>query len=754
MLVVEKFPWANTTEVTEDVEEAIANLVPGLGGMKVDSTLFRPATYLELAVDNIEWILMIGAGIMLLVLVLFSWRKAFIMAVAALVSTVSALIVLTMLGVTLNMMVIAGLAVALGLVIDDAVGDVQHIARRMQDHRQSRSAGSLMSVALNASLEVRGAMMYASLIMALAVVPVLLLDGLIGALYGPLVKAYLLATGHLLRRCAGFDHRIEFPGSGSQRARRGFILTSPAWSGALFSWSVSSARAVFLVLCLLAVVVAGSGYYLQLNQLLPKLKETDLVVRWLGGSEVSHPAMSRIAGRALAELRAIPGVRTAGAHIGRAILSDRRQSINAGELWVGVDPGADYDKTVEKITEVATGYPGMSAEVLTYLQANVREESDDVRSSLVVRVYGQDFKVLRTKADEVLRNISDIDGISKASVQFPSEMPTLEIETDIEKAKAHGLKPGDVRRAATTLVSGLRVGNLFEEQKVFDVMVYGAPGLRHSVRAISNLLIDTPSGEYVRLEDVAHVRVVPAVTVINRDAVSRMVDVAVHVEGRPLVDVAKDVARGISKISFPLEYRAELLGDYAKRIANREKVLVSAIAAAIVVYLLLQAAFRSWSLSAAVFLTLPMALSGGAIVAYLVGGGVVSVGSMFGFVAVLGLVVRNSIALVGQYRHAESAQGESFGPELISRVTRAQSVPILLSTLLLAIAFAVICVAGNIAGLEIVYPMSAVILGGLVSATLYTLAGLPAIYRLFGASREPELEGLTRAPKPAEEASA
>jgi Cu/Ag efflux pump CusA len=320
-------------------------------------------------------------------------------------------------------------------------------------------------------------------------------------------------------------------------------------------------------------------------------------------------------------------------------------------------------------------------------------------------------------------------------------MPTVEIEVDLDKAKRYGLKPGDVRRATTSLVSGIQVGNLFEEQKVFDVVVWGTPKTRHSLTDIQELLIDTPANGHVRLQEVADVRIKPAVTVINRDAVARRIDVTATVRGRNLPTVAAEVKRGIQAIDFPLEYRAEVLGEYAVQLEAQERVRAFAIAAAIGIFLLLQVFFRSWRLATAMFVTLPMALVGGVLAVFLTDGGLLSLGSLVGFVAVLGMAVRQALALVSRYRELEQ-DGETFGTELVLRGTQERSAPILLTAITSALVFVPLALFGNIAGLEMVHAIAIVVLGGVVTATLFSLVGVPAMYVLFGAAREPELDEL------------
>jgi Cu/Ag efflux pump CusA len=314
----------------------------------------------------------------------------------------------------------------------------------------------------------------------------------------------------------------------------------------------------------------------------------------------------------------------------------------------------------------------------------------------------------------------------------------VEIEVDLERAKAVGLKPGDVRRAAAILLSGMQVGSLFEEQKVFDVVVYDTPDTRNSISSIQNILIDTPDGGHVRLADVADVRIAPSVTVIKRDAAARSIDVTASVDGRDLVAVAGDVERAIGAIRFPLEYRAELLGEYAERLAVQRRVTAFAIVGALMILLLLQAFARSWPVAVAFFLTMPGAVLGGLAVALLMGGGTISLGAMAGLVGVFAVASRNGLMLLARYQQLE-AEGQEFGPDLVRQATRERLAPIMTSAVTTGLFFLPVMFLGNVAGLELVTPMAAVVLGGLVTSTFYSLVGVPALYGLFGAAREPEL---------------
>jgi CzcA family heavy metal efflux pump len=743
LLVVEKFPGANTLEVTQGVEDALAALAPGLDGVEIDSSLYRPATFLETAVGNLTTALLLGALLLLLVLgvFLFHWRTALIAILAVLLSLAAAVSVLYLRGVTLNAIVLAGLVMALGVVVDDAVVDVENIARRLRRPRADGDDRSVAKVIFDAAVEVRSPVAFATVAMAVAVLPVFVMEGLTGSFFPPLVVSYLLALATsmlvalfvtpalcLLLLSGASVTRREPPLAGL--LRRGY-------ERALAPIVRTPGRALLAGAAGMVVLLLGLAVTPLLDQdLAPSFKDTDLLIRLDGAPGTSHPEMTRVTDQASRELRAIEGVRDVGAHVGRAVMSDQTVGVSSSELWVSVDPSADYDRTVADIQQVVDGYPGLDGELLTYPKKRIDDVLGGRDDDLVVRVYGQDLDVLRAKAEEVRKLVAGIDGTADEQVERLVEEPTLEIEVDLARARKVGIKPGDVRRAAATMLSGIQVGSLFEEQKVFDVVVWGAPQVRSSLTSVRRLMVDVPGGGQVRLEDVADVRIKPAPTVIRHDNVSRSIDVTASIGGRSLDAVVDDVETALkTQMSFPLEYHAEVLGDHADRQAAQRRTGIIALIAAAVVFLLLQAALGSWRLAATTFLTLPVALVGG-VLGVLLSGGVLSLGALVGFVLLLGVAARNGVMLIRHLQHLEQVEGEAFGPGLVLRGAGERLTPIVLTALAIAAAILPLLIGGNVPGQEVLQPMAVVVLGGLVTATLLNLFVTPALYLRFGADVE------------------
>ncbi|MFL5760432.1 MAG: efflux RND transporter permease subunit, partial [Thermomicrobiales bacterium] len=678
LLVVEKFPETNPLDVTQGVEEALNEMQPGLAGLEMDTTVFRSASFIEMAIDNLTKVLLLGAlfVILLLLAFFFDWRSALIAAVAIPLSLVAAGLVLYLRGETFNLLFLAGFVVALGIVIDDAIIGIDNIRRRLREDRQAGSTKSTATGILEASLEVRNPIVYATVIVLVTATPVLFLSGLTREFSRPLVLSYALAVlasmlvaltvtpamALILLSKAPLERRQSPLVRWLQRGYdRGLapVVGRPRWAYAAFG----------------ILVVAGLAMATGIDVLpqpggLPTLQDRNLLVHWEGPPGTSETEMTRITTRVSEELRSIPGVRNVGAHVGRAITSDQVVDINSGEVWVSIDPDASYDKTLAAVRKTVAGYPGLAHDVTTYPEERLSQAQTGSSKDLVVRVYGEDLGVLRGKADEVQQLLAQTSGVVDAQTESQAVEPQVEVEVDLAAAQHYGLKPGDVRRAAATLLSGIMVGNLFDQQKVFEVVVWGSPETRQSLTSIRELLLDTPGGGQVRLGDVADVRIAPTPNVIKHDAVHRYIDVTANVRGRDLGTVANDIEDRLQSVTFPLEYHAEVLGGYADRQSDQRTLLAVALTAAAGIFLLLQACFGSWRLASVSFLTLPSALAGGVLAVLATYGGDVSLGALVGFLTVLGIAARNGIMMISHFQHLEREEGEPFGPALVQRGAR------------------------------------------------------------------------------------
>jgi Cu/Ag efflux pump CusA len=469
------------------------------------------------------------------------------------------------------------------------------------------------------------------------------------------------------------------------------------------------------------------------QSLFPGFKERDFLVHWVSQPGTSADEMRRTTLAVSKELRQIPGVRNFGAHIGQAFLGEEVAGVNLGENWVSIDPSVDYDSTLDRIEDVNDAYPGLFRETQTYLDERIEEVISGGKEPIVVRVFGENLAVLREKAAEIEEIMGTIEGIQDQHTDVSTDVPQLQVEVDLAKAQRYGLKPGDVRRAAATLVAGEEVGDIFRAGKAYDVVVWSTPQTRTSVPDIQNLRIDTPSGKTVRLADVADVSLQPSPNAIDREGDSRRLDVSATFEG-DLGAVVQELEQKIKVVHFDRGYHAEMLGEYAERQAAQRQLLATAVIAGAAILLLLQASFGSWRLALLSFLTLPMALVGGVIAASL-GGGVISLGSLIGFFTVFGIAARNGILLINHFQHLEREEGMTFGRDLVVRGARERLSPILMTSLATGLALVPLVMFGERPGQEIEHPLAMVILGGLVTSTLLNLFVMPSLYLRFGRSR-------------------
>jgi CzcA family heavy metal efflux pump len=703
--------------------------------MQIDTTIFRPATFIELALDHLTKALLLGVLLVVLILAafLFEWRTAFISLLAIPLSLISALVVLELTGTVINVMILAGLVVAIGVVVDDAIIDVENIVRRLRQARAEGRDVSTFRVVLDASVEVRSTIIYATLIDVTAIVPVFFLSGLSGAFFQPLVLAYGLAvlasmvvaatvTPALCMLMLSRGHRQK-ESPLTRVLKRGY--------GAVLSRVMSRPHPAILTAA--ATIGAGLLIYPTLGQsLLPSFKENDLITYWATKPGTSLEETMRISNRGCRDyLERIPSVEKCSSHAGQALLGDEIHGVNFDEQWVSLDPDADYDQSLAEIREVIDSYPGLYRTIQTYLRERVKEVLSGANESIVVRVFGPDIEVLTKKAERIAAEMAQVEGTVDAQVEQIEQIPQIEVEVDIEDARRHAVTPGHVRRQSSALIASEEVSDIFVGGKAYDVHVWTQKEFRDSVTDVENLPIDTPGGEQVPLRRIANIDIKPIANTIKHERQTRRLDATADVAGRDLASTVDEVEQRLADIEFPPGYHAEVLGEAPELNAAQDDLLLYGVLAMVVVFLLIQAALGSIRLALLVFLLLPMALAG-AVLAAKLDTGVLSLGSLVGFLTVLGIAGRNGIFMVAHFRHLEQEEGVPFGPQLVIQGAKDRLAPILMTASATGLALVPLVIAGTIPGHEIEHPLAVTILGGLVTATLLNLFVLPSLYLRFG----------------------
>ncbi|MCP4328374.1 MAG: efflux RND transporter permease subunit [Alphaproteobacteria bacterium] len=743
LLVVEKLPNASAREVVRGIEAALAELSLGLPGIEIDTGIYRSSDFVDESFANVERALIVGAILVVLVFLIgsFSWRTTLVAAIVIPLSLAISVVVLSLWGTALNAMVLTGLSAALVLLIDDACADTESIVRRIREYRRAASRKATASIIVEASLRARRGLFFGLLVVVLAILPVLFLSGMTGRFVAPLAVSYLLALlastvvaltvtpvlALTLFRNASPAH-LESP------------LLRPLARGYAAALAGSIRAPVSTAVVAATIAVAGFVSWPLLNlSLVPEFKQRDLLISTGAATGTSHPEMIRIMTLLSSDLRSIPGVANLGAHVGRAVTGDQIVNVDESQLWLRIDPNADYARTRAAVVDTVAGYPGIDGQVKTYLGEIVEQVLAGPGDVITVRVYGPEDEKLVLEAERVRQALAEIDGVAAADLEIERTGPQLEIQVDLDAAGRVGLKPGDIRRAAGTMLAGLQVGALFEQQKVFDVVVWGDRNTRDSLTEIRDLLIDTPNGGHVRLADVASVDIAGGKSTILRDGVSRRIDVAAVVAGRDMDSVVRGVGDALARIDFPLEYHPVLLGAHAERHDMGSRLVSIAVAAAIGIVLLLQACFGSWRMAIAATLTMVGAAAGG-LFAVIATGGTLYLGSLVGLIAVLAVSARQSILLVSHCRHLQRDENWPDGRALAERGAQDRLSPMLISAVAGSLLMVPLILYGDSAGLEVLSPMAVAIVGGVFWSTVLSLFLTPALFAAFGARGSPDID--------------
>lgn len=734
LLIVEKQPWGNTLQVTRKIEQALEELAPGLKDIDIDSTIFRPATFIEMSLENLNRALLIGCILVIGVLAFFlnDWRTALISALAIPTSLMIAAIVMNYRGGTINTMVLAGLIIALGELVDDAIIDVENIMRRLKLNHASAKPEPAFRVVLNASMEVRSAVLFGSIIVVLVLFPVFFLEGLSGSFFRPLAFSYVLAILSSLFVALTLTPALSLillPRAVKRRESPFLIWLKGRYETLLPTFIKYPKRIIIFFVSLLGATILVIPFLGE--EFLPHFKEYDFLMHWVEKPGTSLQAMERITTKVSRELRSIPGVRNFGSHIGRAEVADEVVGPNFTELWISLDQHVDYQETVNKIQEVVDGYPGLYRDVLTYLRERIKEVLTGSSASLVVRIYGKNLDFLRRKADEVYHAIEGIQGVVDLKVKPQVLVPQVEVHYRPHAAARFGLTAGAVRDAVTLIMKGKKVGEYYVDQNIFDVVVWGKPSARSNIESLRSMRIEIPSGGMVPLHEVADVYIAPVPNQISRESASRYAEVTCNVRGNDLGSVANEIEKRLEHLSFQQGYHPEVLGEYAAQRASRSKILSLSFLALIGIFLILYSDFTSLRLALLVLAGLPFALIGGVFSAVL-SGGIISLGSLIGFVTVFGVAARNSIMLISHYNHLRFKEGHAFNIGLIVRGAKERLAPILMTTMTTILALLPIIFGGNRPGQEIEHPMALVIVGGLISSVVLNLVVLPVFYWQYG----------------------
>jgi Cu/Ag efflux pump CusA len=776
VLVVQKAPGASVLTVSHEIDAAIASLKPGLPQISFNTSLFRDDTYLNSAFGNLRTALII-AGILLavaLLALLLSLRLAFTALVGVALSFVAATALVSLLGYTFNSLVTLGLLLALGFVVTEAAGSAQAIlSRRRADAVSPSNPGQDRITRVERGVgaacgELRGALAGAGVAALICAVPLLIATGLTATFLRPMALALFLGIVVSMVVAVTVTPALAvFVMSVGPRARTASgaqatgLAALPARAGAAYHRGVTRVATApkLAALCLAVTAAAGVAAlaalpFVHANQ--PQFADRSLVMRLSGTPGMSLTEMSRMTNLVTGELRTLPAVQSVGATLGRATTSDQVENVNTGQLWITLTPGASYGQASAQISAIADGTPGLTGTVSTYEGDSMTGVLASGSNTVVTRVYGVNGAELATLAGRLSGVVAGIPGVTAATVTTPVTQPTIDINVNLDAAARHGISPGDVRREAGTLLSGLTVGNYFENQEVFDVVVWGLPATRSSLSSIENLIIDTANGGHVRLGQVAAVSVQPQPSDIPQEAMSQYADVTATVSAASAGSVRDAISARLAGMSFPTDFHAELVSptQYGNVLAgtaagnqlspngssaggtSRFAFIGYVVAALVAILLIAQAITGSWRLGLTSFLVLPACLSGAVLVTF-AAGQQETLAAAAGLLAVYALAVRLVIGVAARLRAGTANAGSTGAAAAGAGSTGAGAdlgspALVAMPALVTAVTLVPFIVMGDVPGMELLHTAAAVILGGLVTTVLVCLFVLPVASRLFG----------------------
>jgi CzcA family heavy metal efflux pump len=740
MIVLESQYGTNTLAVTKKIETTLGELAPVLEkqGVQIDTDVFRPATFIDVSVRHLRTALIIGAVLVIAVLFLFllNVRTALISAVAIPLSLLVAIIVLTSFGVSLNTMTLGGLAIALGEVVDDAIIDVENIYRRLRENRLHAAPLPAFRVVLRASLEVRSAVVFATFIVMLIFLPVLTLGGVAGKLFAPLGIAYILSVLASLAVALTVT-----PAMALGLLTRGPLPEhEPRFVAGLKRRYAALLRAIErrakTVIAIVALMCASALALLPLlsGDFIPQLREGHYIVHMGLAPGTSLAESMRIGTQVSNALMQVPGVRLVAQRAGRAYGVIDPTGVQLSEFEVGLAPmsASAQDDVLHRIQQTLTRLPGLTTSVNTFLVERIDETISGVTAPVVVNVFGDDLDVIDRKAQEIARLLGTIRGAASVRVESPPGIPELQVKLNAASMSRLGFRPGDVLDAIEAAFQGTSVAQIHDGSRSWDVTVTLAPDARRHVEDIGALMLPNPEGLAVPLRELATIREVSGRYQISHDGGRRMQTVSVNLGSRSVSDFVRDAkARVQHEIVMPPGTYAVFAGESEARAQSQRDLLAYGAISIVGIVLLLFVAMKSRRAVMLVLLNLPFALVGG-VASVFAGGANLSLGSMVGFVTLLGISLRNSLMLISHYEHLVAADGMSWDVDIAVLGASERLVPILMTALVTALALSPLALTSGAAGNEIEGPMAVVILGGLVTSTALNLLVLPALAVRYG----------------------
>lgn len=743
VLAIQKQPGVNTLALTARLDAVFASLQRALPpDVRLETRIFRQADFITRAIDNLLLALRDGALLVVAIVFLFllSPRATFITLLALPLSLIAAVLALAALGGSLNTMTLGGLAIALGALVDDAIIVVENIVRRLRQNA-ARAAGERRTAArvvFDATAEIQGSIVFATLIIMLVFLPVFFLAGVEGRLLAPLGFAYVVALGASLIVAVTVTPVLALVLLGRRHgdvaAREPRLL---AWLKRVYAAVLRRIIGYWWLLtgAALAAFVFATGVFLEAGRaFLPDFNEGSLTVNitTLPGTELAES--DRMAGRVEDILLSHPEVVATARRTGRAPADPHAQEIHASEIEASLDLGkGDKGALLAALREEFATLSGMNVVIGQPISHRIDHMLSGTRASIAVKIMGPDLVELRRLGEAVKAIATEVSGAVDVALEAQADIPLVTIRFRRDAIARHGLRVEDVATAVEAALAGVAVSRVFEGQTSFDLVVRYDPAALASFEAIGQTLIVTPGGAHLPLSALADVRRERGPNLVSRENVQRKIVVMANVAGRDLAGVVDDLRRQVERdVALPTGYHVEYGGQFESAREATQTLGIVSVGVVFGVFLLLCFAFRSAADALLVMVNLPLALIGG-VFGMTLAGNVVSVATLIGFITLFGIATRNGVMLVAHIRHLVEAEGMTDRQEAVLRGAEERLIPILMTALAAGLALVPLALAMGQPGSEIQAPMAMVILYGLLSSTALNMFVVPSLYLRFGA---------------------
>ena len=739
ILSVTKSPGFDTIDLTNRVEEKLAELETALPEGAEIVVLYRQADFIELAIGNLEEALRDGAIMVAVVLFLFLFnlRVTLITLTAIPLSLAVSVLVFDLMGLTVNSMTLGGFAVAIGMVVDDAIVDVENVFRRLREAAANPKGKPKLEIIALASAEVRSSILYATILIILVFVPLLGLSGVEGRLFAPIAIATIISmaasfvvsltvipvlSSYLLNPKAGRDHGDNFAVRGLKSFFRNTALKLAL-----------AQPLVVMALSLVLIIFSGFLYTGMGGNFLPAFREPTAVVATAAAPGTSLKQTTELANTAVDLLLKIPEVETVGYRAGRAERGDHVVPVSTVEFDVEFAESDDRNREeiLEEIRKTMRGIPGTFSAISGPLADRIGHMLSGVSAKVAIKVYGPDLDELRRLGTEIAEVARKIPGLEEARIEQQAPIPQLRIEVDRKRALAYGVRPGELNDELASLMGGEAVAEVYENQRTYDLVLRLPPEWRESPERLNQLYIDTVSGQMIPVSYVADIRQASGPNTILRENTQRRFVVSINPTVRDLNQAVERLQEEVAaKVKIPAGYLLSYEGEYEAQADAKRRIAFMSVAILLVIIFLLFSYFKSAPFVILVLSNIPISMIGGIILTKLTLD-TVSIATLVGFIAISGIAARNTIMMLSHYLHLMRHEGESFDLKMVIRGTEERLVPVLMTALSAGIALIPLVLAAGDPGKEILNPVAIVIVGGLVSSTLLGLIVTPAVFYTF-----------------------